>query len=233
MEAVKQKYSPMAISISRLLLLLLLVLCVCQQLVVGSGSDGRKTFIIRVDGNSKPTAFATNEQWYRSTVAASVKGAVKTESGTNSKDQAALVLHVYNTVLHGFSARLTEEEAAQMGKTPGVLAMFQDRARHLQTTRSPYFLGLDTPANGSGLWQLSDYGSDVVIGLLDSGIWPERRSFSDQGMGPIPKHWKGECESGGVNFPKTLCNRKLVGARFFSTGYEMIHGGGSVFLHWL
>lgn len=199
--------------------LLLLVLCLCQQLVVGNGIDGRKTFIVRVDSNSKPTVFPTDEHWYRSTIATAVKAALKTESGSHMD---ALPLHVYNTVLHGFSARLTDDEAARMVKMPGILAMFPDRVRQLHTTRSPGFLGLDTP-NGSGLWADSDYGSDVVIGFLDTGIWPERRSFSDQGMGPVPKHWKGECESGS-RFPKTLCNRKLVGARFSHEGYKAMYG---------
>lgn len=210
--------------ISRSLLLLVLCLCLCQQLVVGNGSDGRKTFIVRVDGNSKPSVFPTHEHWYRSTVAAAVKAALITESGTHM--DADLLLHVYNTVLHGFSARLTDEEAARMEKTPGVLGMFPDRVRHLHTTRSPRFLGLDTP-NGIGLWADSDYGSDVVIGFLDSGIWPERRSFSDQDMRPVPKHWKGECESGD-SFPKTMCNRKLVGARFFNEGYKAMYGIGNM-----
>ncbi|KAL3617198.1 hypothetical protein CASFOL_038945 [Castilleja foliolosa] len=38
-----------------------------------------------------------------------------------------------------------------------------------------------------GLWSESDYGSDVIIELFDTEIWPERRSFSDLNLGPTPK----------------------------------------------
>ncbi|KAF9597462.1 hypothetical protein IFM89_018908 [Coptis chinensis] len=53
--------------------------------------------------------------------------------------------------------------------------------------------------------------SDVIVGVIDTGIWPEAESFTDEGFGPPPKKWKGEC-AGGNNF---TCNNKIVGARFY------------------
>ncbi|KAK3036250.1 hypothetical protein RJ639_030792 [Escallonia herrerae] len=74
----------------------------------------------------------------------------------------------------------------------------------LQTTRSWDYLGLpsDTPNN-----------------LLDKSIWPESRVFSDRGLGPIPSHWKGACESGDQFNATTHCNKKIIGARWFIDGY--------------
>ncbi|XP_043709941.1 subtilisin-like protease SBT1.6 [Telopea speciosissima] len=158
-----------------------------------------KTFIFRVDQDSKPSIFPSHYHWYSSAFADPVQ-----------------ILHVYDTVFHGFSATLTSDHAASLLKNPSVLAVFEDRRRQLHTTRSPQFLGL---RNQQGLWSGSDYGSDVIIGLLDTGIWPERRSFSDRNLGPVPTRWKGICES-GVQFTAAHCNRKLIGARFFARGHE-------------
>ena len=79
----------------------------------------------------------------------------------------------------GFSASLTQSEADMIGENPLVLAMFKDYRRELHTTQSPQFLGL---RNQRGLWSDSDYGSDVIIGLLDTEIWLERRSFFDRNL---------------------------------------------------
>ena len=79
----------------------------------------------------------------------------------------------------GFSTSLTQSEADTISKNPLVLAVFEDRHRELHTTRSPQFLCLK---NQRGLWSDFDYGSDVIIGLLDTEIWLERHSFFDRNL---------------------------------------------------
>ncbi|KAB1217804.1 Cucumisin [Morella rubra] len=46
--------------------------------------------------------------------------------------------------------------------------------------------------------------SDIVIGVLDSGIWPESDSFNDKGFGPPPSKWKGKCQA-STNFTCNKC----------------------------
>lgn len=158
-----------------------------------------KTFIFRIDSESKPSVYPTHYHWY-----------------TSEFVHPTRILHLYDTVFHGFSALLTHQQLSSLAQHPSVLAVFEDRRRHLHTTRSPQFVGL---RNQRGLWSETDYGSDVIIGVFDTGIWPERRSFSDSNLGPIPERWKGGCEA-GVRFSPNNCNRKLIGARFFSKGHE-------------
>lgn len=43
-------------------------------------------------------------------------------------------------------------------------------------------------------------------------------------MGPVPKYWKGKCEPGEEFNPKKYCNRKLIGARYYLTGFERRYG---------
>uniref|UniRef100_A0A5B7BNW5 Putative subtilisin-like protease n=1 Tax=Davidia involucrata TaxID=16924 RepID=A0A5B7BNW5_DAVIN len=181
--------------------------------------DGNtKTFIVRVQNNLKPSVFSDVEQWYSSTLR-SINSDVPLDSEKSKTTSQRDFLHVYRTVFHGFSAKLTTQQAQELKKRPGVLAVLPDRVRQIQTTRSPQFLGLATTTFPNGLLTESDSGSNVIIGVFDTGICPERRSFSDEGLGHVPSHWRGECAA-GEKFPKRLCNKKIIGARYFTDGYE-------------
>ncbi|CAN6480493.1 unnamed protein product [Victoria cruziana] len=83
----------------------------------------------------------------------------------------------------------------------------------LHTTRSWDFLGLNL-ATPQTLLSATNYGDDVIIGMVDTGIWPESESFGDRGLGPIPSRWRGTCQR-GESFNASNCNRKIIGARFF------------------
>ncbi|GJP39666.1 hypothetical protein CLOM_g24014 [Closterium sp. NIES-68] len=72
-------------------------------------------------------------------------------------------------------------------------------------------------ANGGEL----SAGEDVVVGVIDSGIWPEHPSFSDtnssNAYGPPPSTWQGKCDT-TEDFP--ACNDKVIGARFFINSFD-------------
>ena len=140
-------------------------------------------------------------------------------------------LYRYTYSFNGFAAKLTGEQAAALAKTKGVLAISKQKTYTIDTSSTPSFLGLD--ARG-GLWQQlggkKNAGDGVVIGIIDSGIWPESLSFSDrvnrrgvpsaigrQVYPAAPADWLGACET-GEEFAADDCNNKLIGARYFNAG---------------
>ncbi|XP_031499358.1 subtilisin-like protease SBT1.5 [Nymphaea colorata] len=179
--------------------------------------EKRTNYIVRVQHDLKPSVFPTHQHWYESTLL-TVRGTTPSDPSITT----ASTIHVYSTVFHGFSAKLTATEAQALESLPAVLAVLPDRVRHLHTTRSPQFLGLKI-RDESGLLAESDFGADLVVAVLDTGISPESLSFSDKGLGPVPARWRGRCEA-GRGFPASSCNRKIVGARFFCGGYEAMAG---------
>ncbi|KAF8101054.1 hypothetical protein N665_0211s0043 [Sinapis alba] len=172
-------------------------------------SDGAQqgTYIVHMVKSQMPSSFDQHSLWY--------------ESSLRSVSESAEMLYTYNNVIHGFATRLTPEQADSLKTQPGVISVRQEQRYELHTTRTPLFLGLDV--RNAGLFPETTASSDVVIGVLDTGVWPESKSFSDEGYGPIPSTWKGECEA-GTKFTASLCNRKLIGARFFPCGYEAKNG---------
>ena len=84
------------------------------------------------------------------------------------------MLHVYDKVFHGFSTRLTMEETLAMESMQSMVGIFLEKARQLLTTRTYQFLDLDS---SKSLWPKFDFGFDVIIGVLNMGIWLESKSF--------------------------------------------------------
>ena len=191
------------ISQCSLLWLLLFLLAIVNAV---PKSEEYKTYIIHMDHTHKPTSFLTHKSWHRSIL--------KSLLSSPADDDKELLLYSYSHVMHGFSARLTPSQLAEIEESPAHLATFPGSTGKLMTTYSPKFLGLQ---QNFGIWPAASYGEDVIVGIIDSGIWPERESFNDEGMSPVPQRWKGECEN-GTAFSPSYCNRKLIGARSFSKG---------------
>ncbi|KAK6154059.1 hypothetical protein DH2020_013698 [Rehmannia glutinosa] len=102
---------------------------------------------------------------------------------------------------------------------PGVVSVFPNTRRSLHTTHSWDFMGL----LGEETMEIPGYSTknqvNVIIGFIDTGIWPESPSFSDAGMPPVPAGWKGQCQPGEA-FNLSSCNRKVIGARYYLNGYQ-------------
>ena len=137
----------------------------------------------------------------------------------------------YNYAFNGFAAELSEAQAAALRATAGVVNVSKDEMRALDTSSTPAFLGL---SDTGGLWDqvggVNKAGENIIIGMVDSGAWPESLSFSDRtgtngnaskdgklSYQQIPG-WHGKCTPGEA-FTATNCNQKLIGARYYNAGW--------------
>ncbi|EOA19353.1 hypothetical protein CARUB_v10000290mg [Capsella rubella] len=127
------------------------------------------------------------------------------------------IVYSYRHGFSGFAAKLTETQAQQISELPEVVQVAPNTLYELTTTRTWDYLGL-SPGNSQSLLQKANMGSSVIVGVIDSGVWPESDMFNDKGYGPIPSRWKGGCESGDSFNASINCNRKLIGAKFFVDG---------------
>lgn len=152
----------------------------------------------------------------------SLADAALAAAGASATDK----VYQYSVSFNGFAADLTAHQATKLAADENVLAMFENEIAQLDTSSTPSFLGLNDPANG--VW--NDYlGEDVIIGVIDSGVWPENDAFSDRtrennngkegklGYRQIPG-WHGRCVPGEA-FDASMCNEKLIGAQFFVDGF--------------
>lgn len=139
-------------------------------------------------------------------------------------------LYDYNFSFNGFAAKLTAAQAAKMESLAGVLSVSADEMRYADTASTPTMLGLNA---AGGIWEklggVGNAGEGVIVGIIDTGIWPENPSFTDRtglnGNGTkdgklafrqIPG-WHGKCTP-GEEFTASMCNQKLIGAQWFNEG---------------
>lgn len=90
-------------------------------------------------------------------------------------------LYDYSTSFNGFAARMTATAANKLAADKDVLSVTPDEIHEVDTSSTPAFLGLSDPG---GLWDqlggVGKAGENIIIGVVDSGIWPESLSFSDR-----------------------------------------------------
>uniref|UniRef100_A0A0D3H870 Subtilisin-like protease n=1 Tax=Oryza barthii TaxID=65489 RepID=A0A0D3H870_9ORYZ len=200
----------------------------------GGGGERRGVYVVYLGAVPPRTSPNILQQTHLRLIGAVLKRGQPVES---------VVVQQYKYAFSGFAARLSAAEAAALRRKPGVVSVFADpvmglppaaddgrrRRQDRRTTaavdvktggsarrrrRSPRARAAAASASTS-----SSPTADTIIGLLDSGVWPESPSFDDAGFGPVPARWKGVCMAGD-DFNSSSCNRKLIGARYYDVGGE-------------
>ena len=183
-----------------------------------ANSVERSTYVVHMDKSLMPKAFFSHHNWY-SSIIDSLK-TLNIPTSSNNHQVSPSILYTYDNAFHGFSAVLSQSEMEMLKNSPGFVSAYGDKTVTIDTTHTYEFLSLN-PSNG--LWPASNYGKDVIIGVIDSGVWPESYSFKDEGMPTkVPARWKGTCEV-GQQFNSSMCNSKLIGARYFNKGVIAAH----------
>ncbi len=127
------------------------------------------------------------------------------------------ILHSFKHAYNGFTAKLNAKQKSQLEAHPDVVGVWEDRLEVINTANTPEFLGLTGP---DGQHTMNIKGEGVIIGIIDTGIWPENPSFADDGSysDPAELGWQGACDVGSDE--TFTCNNKLVGARYFGDSFS-------------
>ena len=240
----------------------LAALIVMGSLSSAAMAQSRSTYIVQLAG--EPTASYTGTvagyaatrpaQGARFNSRSSAVLAYAAYLDNQQKSVASLVRNApiiasYKNVYNGFAASLTAAEVQTLKASPLVVSVHADEMRRMDTITTSAFLGLSTPG---GVWSQSVggkalKGEDIIIGIVDGGVWPESPAYADkvdalgtpvhtggtQVYGPPPAGWSGTCVAGEGFTPALHCNNKLIGARFFNAGFLVnrpLTGTGSK--HW-
>ena len=167
---------------------------------------------------------------------------VLAEEGIDSSE----LIQSYTSAINGFAATLSYEEAVKLAGNSKVAVVLPDELRQLthddhggdgrggDPKSEGEYLGL---AVRGGAWDSGLTGEGVVVGVIDSGIWPEHPSFADDGTfadaAPLPTITVSGRTISGCDFGNTAanpndapfeCNDKLIGARQMLATYRRLVG---------
>ncbi len=137
---------------------------------------------------------------------------------------AARVLRSFTVVYGGLLVRLPANRAKDLLKVQGVAAVQRDAVNHPLAAPADASVGNDSTkfVGASKVWPSlggkANAGRGVIVGVLDTGIWPEHPMLRDTGM-PTPAGGPWGCEFGDGTDPDLgpafSCNNKLIGAYAF------------------
>ncbi|MBF4161129.1 S8 family serine peptidase [Nocardioides acrostichi] len=161
-----------------------------------------------------------------------------------AKQAGAKIQRSYTIASNGFSASLSGEQAANLSTTRGVAAVVPVEQRtpdyKADAENTANFLGMYSK---HGAWSKdggqANAGSGVVVGDIDSGIWPDSDSFAGDPLSAKPSgrwgatmdplgdthmdksdggQFNGTCET-GEEFTLDDCSTKIIGARYYDDSF--------------
>jgi hypothetical protein len=148
---------------------------------------------------------------YEAKVLDAIKGRVPT----------ATVRRSFRTVYGGVAMTLPANKVGALLSVQGVVAVQLDSLEQPLTDVTPAFLGADQV--WASLGGSTKAGEGVIVGVLDTGVWPEHPSLVDHGLAP-PPGGPFACQFGVGGDASFTCNNKLIGAYAFLNTYTSVIG---------
>src|SRR6266542_4037528 len=170
------------------------------------------------DNKGAVEAYERHAEQVTSDISAAVTNAVPSADVTNT----------YVTAYGGVAAQVPADKVADLLKVDGVVAVQKDELAQPQDDNTD-FIGATAvwPALGGS----SNAGSNVIVGVLDTGIWPEHPMVSPAGISTPSGGLRG-CQFGDGSDvahlgPTFACNNKLIGAYAKTATYMANVGAGA------
>ncbi|QSX28696.1 S8 family serine peptidase [Shewanella cyperi] len=121
----------------------------------------------------------------------------------------------YSKVLNGFSVKMSQAEAVKLSTLPQVKKITKSQMYHLQTDYGPTHIGADKVWSGENVNNTPYQGEGIVVGIVDTGINTDHRSFKATGddgytvSNPLGAgNYLGDCAKSEF---ADRCNDKLIG----------------------
>jgi subtilisin family serine protease len=139
--------------------------------------------------------------------------------------QGAKLGTAFTIAYGGIAARVPANKIGKLLSVPGVVAVQKDTLNHPLDDNTGFIGATNVWPSLGGQ---DNAGSNVVVGVIDTGVWPESPYFIDRGL-PAPPHPLSfyHCDFGDGSDvahlgPTFACNNKLIGAYNFTQTYMSI-----------
>lgn len=204
-------------------------------------STARGTYIVTLSGQPAAAHWATRPEpggrfdRTRTEVAAYEHQLLERQDRLLDRIGRPTVLYRLTTALNGFVAELTTRQVKTLRGLPGVALVERSSRQHVDAVSAAGSLGLEDRRD---MWAArggpDDAGRGVVIGLVDTGIWPENASFAalpeeTPGVSAHLRGFHGACAR-AEQWASDDCNDKVVSARYFVSGFGAGHLAASEYL---
>jgi subtilisin family serine protease len=138
------------------------------------------------------------------------------------------VTSTFGTAYGGVAAQVPADEIDELLKVDGVVAVQQDKLEQPQDDNTAF---IGATAVWPSLGGSATAGSNVIVGVIDSGVWPEHPMLAQGSLG-APVGGLKACQFGdGTDVddlgPTFTCNNKLIGAYAKTAGYMANVGAGA------